>query len=225
MNKQSRLGALAAFVGALCNVVGLISLLYIAPDVNQFPEGRLRVMDTYGNLLYLWYFIVYACFGICVFFVNHALQQSNEKLTGILALITTLSAYLSASYMFIICSIEILSNMFFLAEHQHVLSTRSELASQIYAVLLNLRNYTEWTLDLWFILISVLLFRRKKISQYLFVFGVCLGAFGILILHPSIQPFALYYVAGVVAWFTFIGLYLWNSKVPEKILIEDEANI
>lgn len=212
MNKPNRLGASAAFLCALCYVIGLITLLFIAPDLNQIPEGRLRVIDTYGNLLYLWYFIVFALVGICVLFVNNAVQQTRDKLPSALALITTLTAYLSASYLFVICIIEIMSNVFFLAEHHHGVTKRSELTSQIYSVLLSLRNYTEWTLDVWFILISTVLFRARKIRKSLSVFGVCLGVFGILILHPSIQPFALYYVAAVPVWFSLIGLYLWHIR-------------
>ena len=211
-NKTNRLGASAAFLCALCYVIGLVTLLFIAPDLNQIPEGRLRVIDTYGNLLYLWYFIVFALVGICVLFVNHALQQFYDELPSVLALITTLTAYLSASYLFVICGIEIMSNIFFLAEHGYGVLKRSELTSQIYTVLLSLRNYTEWTLDGWFILISTLVFRAQKIGKFLTVFGACLGVFGILILHPSIQPFALYYVAAVPVWFTFIGLHLWDIR-------------
>ncbi|WP_286270202.1 hypothetical protein [Thalassotalea hakodatensis] len=205
-------GAVAAIICSVCYIIGLFTLIYIAPDLNQLPAGRLKVIDEYGSLLYLWYFTVYGVVGLCVLFVNHALLQPLSSLPSILTILTTLVAYLSASYLFIICSIEILSNVFFLSQHYGEAAKRNELTAQIYSVLINLRTYTEWSLDVWLILVNYLLFQATKKNVYLPIFGICIGIVGILILHPLLQAYALYYVAAIATWFMLVGIQFLSSK-------------
>lgn len=212
MTKLDKQGAIASIVCSLCNVFGLITLLYVVPDLYDLPEGRLRIINQYGSLLYLWYFIVFALVGICVFFINSALLQNNKKSPSVLTIATTLSAYLSVSYLLIICTIEVLSNEFFLAEYMNTEVKRNQLTNQIYSVLISLRSYTEWTLDLWLILVNISLFKEQRFTPYIHVFGILTGILGVLILHPNLQALAYYYVAATSIWFMAIGLLFFKAQ-------------
>lgn len=216
-NNSHRIGGVSALVCSTCYFIGLVTLVFIAPDLYDFPAGRLRVIDQYGVLLYLWYFVVFALVGICVLFINYSLLRLYNREANWIVIVTTLMAYLSASYLFIICSIEIISNEFFLAEHSGVTTNKNQLTEQIYTVLTNLRMYTEWTLDVWLILINAMLFNAKIFSRLLHAFGLITGLFGILILNPTFQPYAMNYVGAIGLWFLLIGVKLLLQGVKTKI--------
>lgn len=214
-----KVGGTAAIVCAISYIFGILTFQFLAPGLYDIPEGHLAVFEQFGWWLYVWYFIVFVVVGFCVVFTNHALLKPFDKLPSGVTMFITLTAYLGASYTFIIFAIQMFSHVFLLAEHNLSGFERSQLTTQIYSVLTQLRSYTEWTIDLWLFLISALLLKTQQLNRILGLLGMSTAILGVLILNPNFFDYVTLYVWSISIWFFAIGVQLLRQKLGKPAIL------
>jgi Ca2+/Na+ antiporter len=202
------LGAIYALICASCFLLGVVTLKWLAPDIYHFPDGRLRVIMEYGWWLHLWHFIVFPLLGLCVFLLNRVLTRQNRYKFEGLAVLCTIVSFLTLSHDTTIFIVEIMSNELLIRQEFDSNYEQAKLTLEVYAILNKLRASTEWGIDLWLCLISVLLFLRGRFHVLLHTFGFSVGVLGILVLNDAFHHLSFVYLYAMIVWFGITGMGL-----------------
>ncbi|GGF79958.1 hypothetical protein [Alteromonas lipolytica] len=206
-------GVIAAITGALCFITGVVTMQWIAPDIYQFPEGRLRVIEQYGWLLHLWHFIVFPLVGLSVFFLNRALIVQTTRPFGKFATVCTIACCIALSHDIAIFIIETMSNEMFIKQQSANHAEQVELTMFIYTILNKLRVSTEWGIDVWLCLINLFMLLQGRFHPAVQVLGIATGVTGVLVLvNPAFHHWQMTYLAAMILWFVVVAVWLAKEK-------------
>ncbi len=201
-------GGIYALICASCFLLGVVTLKWLAPDIYDFPDGRLRIIMEYGWWLHLWHFIVFPLLGLCVFLLNRVLTRQNRSNFEGLAILCTIVSFLTLSHDTTIFIVEIMSNELLIRQEFDSNYEQAQLTLEVYAILNKLRASTEWGIDLWICLISVLLFLRGRYHVLMHALGFCVGVLGIVVLNDAFHHLSFVYLYAMIAWFSITGFAL-----------------
>lgn len=208
MKNQRYIGALSAYVCATSFILGLCVILLIAPDFNDGPDQRYRVLSQFSTLMQLWYFLVYIVFGCSVLALSITLLKTKNREHNALQQCTMLASYLWACYILASGLIAILSIEFLFSGHFELAENTLALWRDIYAIQMGLGEGAEWVGAIWVVLINTCILKAKKLNSKLVYFGYFISVFGFLTLFPQWQPIGAVFGLLQIVWFLIAGTLL-----------------
>lgn len=208
---------------ALCFILGVITLKWIAPDLYQFPQGRLRVILEFGWLLHLWHFAVFPLLGLAVFFLNRAFVKQSPTTFQKLAILCTVVSFLNLSHDTTMFIIETMSNEILIRRHFDNDYMQAQLTIDIYAIVNKLRASTEWGIDLWLFLINVLLLLQRRFHFLLQLWGIAVGILGMMVLNDAYNHLSMVYLFGMITWFMLTSIWLIFEKQQPMLKTQMKA--
>lgn len=214
--KLQKQGMLAAGVCALCFILGVATLQWLAPEIYQFPEGRLRIINNWGWGLHLWNFAVFPLIGLSVLSLNRALVKTSTQPLGKFATLCTVVSCIALAHDIAIFTIETMSNELLVRRAFNNDYEQAELTLVIFSLLNKLRASSEWGIDLWLCLINLFLLKQKRFHPALQLLGITVGVMGVLALTSLFHNLMFIYLYGMISWFAAtsigLGLTLRRSK-------------
>ena len=197
------IGALAALISALSLLIGLLGIYMIAPEFYQNAEARMQVFDKYGRFVQLWYFIVWIIFAVGILISHFALLHQDVHHHNLFEHVITLACFIACCYFLSIGLIEILSAELVLS---NALTDQGEpIFREALSFLRTLRQSTEFSGDIWLMLINVHLLKHRLCKHYVAIMGICVAVLGFVVLLPSAMYLGPLYVMLFASWLLIVA--------------------
>lgn len=213
MNNRLTLGGYAAFVCALCYIIGFTMIIFVMPDINTNGDVRLQAILNETRLLQLWYTIIFIVFGFSLLLLNRSLYLPAHQRSGHLQLFGAFIGYVWAAYVFACGLIAVLSI-------EYIISLSAEEVEQIwpatYAIQMGLGDGSEWFGGFWMLMVNISLYQSQRVSKKLCVLGFLCGIAGCLTLIPGFADAGAVFGLVQILWFIWLGAHLLVARATQQ---------
>ncbi|MEC7826242.1 MAG: hypothetical protein VYD12_17010 [Pseudomonadota bacterium] len=207
---RQRAGGLAAFVCALCYVVGLVMIMAVMPDINTDADERLNAILGHSRLIQLWYLIIFVLFGIALLVLNRSLYQPAYQQSGHFQLLGALLGYMWAAYVFASGLIAVLTVQYLIMQPVEQVE---RIWPAIFAIQMGLGDGVEWVGGIWMLMVNMSMQRYNMAPKMVVSFGMMVGAIGALTLVPALAIAGLIFGLLQIVWFCWLGSLLLRGKL------------
>ena len=198
-----RAGGFAAFVCALCYVVGIVMILAVMPDINNDGDERLKAIMDHSRLIQLWYLIIFVLFGLALLVLNRSLYQPAYQQSGHFQLLGALLGYMWAAYVFASGLIAVLTIEYLIMQPVDQIE---RIWPAIFAIQMGLGDGVEWVGGVWMLMVNTSLQRYHIASKLVTHFGLLTGAIGTLTVMPDMALAGLIFGLLQIVWFCWLGV-------------------
>tara|TARA_A200000159_G_scaffold80023_1_gene74143 strand:+ start:2642 stop:3289 length:648 start_codon:yes stop_codon:yes gene_type:complete len=208
INTASGWGLICAFSIAVSWVI----VFWINPAFLTDTNVKEQVITEYPTALLLWYLLDWVIFGIAAALFSFAVTDLFSKHFSLKLLLINLASISFAAYCIAVGLTEILAvlTQISLSEKEKHLQFKA-----FTALLQKLRGSTEFSGDIWLILLNLWLFSKKRVNRVITGAGVANGSLGILILFYPRYALVVFYVTLNLLWFLSMSIHLLLSGKPK----------
>lgn len=207
--------------GYLCGLsiaLGWTVVFIIQPAFLTDQDVKQQLINEHGALLILWHIVDWFVFGLSLAFFSFAITSLISRQFSLNELLINLTSILFASYCISVGLAEILSVLSQMSSSPH---ENNQQQFQVFNVILQkLRGSTEFSGDIWLLLLNAWLCSKKVVHKSVCLLGIVVGLLGILILFYQIYFLVMAYVALHFCWFGSISTLLFKHAHLKQTLIQ-----
>ena len=213
--------------GCLCATsiaIGWTVIFIIQPEFLTDLDARQQLINKHSALLILWYTIDWLVFGLSLAFFSFSITGLIRSQFSIKELLINLTSILSASYCISVGLAEILG---LLSQMSATPYGNSQLQFQAFIMVLQkLRGSTEFSCDIWLLLLNTWLWSKKLVHKSVCLLGIIVGLLGFLILFYQFYILVMCYVALHCFWFGSISMLLLfkSDQIKESLNTQAEPH-
>jgi len=206
VNTASGWGLICAFSIAVSWVI----VFWVNPAFLTDTNVKQQVIAEYPAALLLWYVLDWVIFGIAAALFSFAITDLFSRHFGLKLLLINLASISFAAY----CIAVGLAEIFAVLAQISLNEKENHYQFKAFTALLQkLRGSTEFSGDIWLILLNLWLFNKKKVNRVISAAGVANGLLGILILFYPRYALVVFYVTLNLLWFLSMSIHL---QLPGK---------
>ena len=201
------------YLCALCIITGWLLLFGFEAAFLLDPAAREQLIMQRPALLIAWHLFDWIIFAFSVTLFSFAITARVNDHFRWSEIVINLCCILFASYCISVGLVEILA----------VLTTTGTAAENslftlqaLLRILQELRRSTEFSGEIWLILLNLWLLRHRAVNPITIVLGVLTGLLGILLLSSSFYLLAKYYVLMHFCWFFAIATQMLKPSASRK---------
>lgn len=206
--KSRILAPVSALVCACCIAIGFTLMFVIKPPFLFDPELKLAMVHQHGGLLIIWYVVDWIVFGLSALLFSFAITESSQVRYDFKPLIINVTAIMFAAYCISIGLAEILTTLMQMSLNSAQTESGKYSLQLVFTLLKKLRSSTEFSGDIWLILVSIWMWFRTRVHKHIVLPGGMIGLLGIAILTPEVQFLAPLYVLLHSVWFFAVAGHL-----------------
>lgn len=216
-----RAGGIAAFVCALCYVIGFVMILAVMPDINTDGDERLRAILTHSGLIQLWYLIIFVLFGLALLVLNRSLYQPAYLQSGHFQLLGALLGYMWAAYVFASGLIAVLTIQYLIMQPAEQIE---RIWPAIFAIQMGLGDGIEWVGGIWMVMVNTSMQRYHMAPMSLARFGIVVGVIGSLTIVPALALAGFVFGLLQIVWFCWTGSLLVRGQITTNAVYASAIN-
>ena len=200
------------YLCALCIITGVILLFGFEAAFLHDPVAREQLIMQRPALMLAWHLFDWIIFGFSIALFSFTITARVNHDFSWPEIVINFCGFLFASYCISVGLVEILA---VLTTTQAETENRHFTLQALLLILHKLRSSTEFSGDIWLILLNLWLFRHRAVNPITLILGVFTGLLGVLILFSSFYFLAKYYVLMHFCWFFAIATQM--LKLPASV--------
>lgn len=207
-------GGIAALFEASAYLFGFLMMVLVfapAEDAASSAQGRLEHLLQHQELYQLWMMVVYVFFGIALVPLVAALERQLPATDHPLKQCSTLFGYV---WVVLVIASGMIGQVG-LAAAGRLYDTNTRTASTVWATIEavqdGLGGGVEIVGGLWVLLVSLLAYREEKLTTFINIMGLIVGAAGVLTVLPGLAFLGVVFGLLQIIWFSSLGILLLKA--------------